>query len=275
MQGYYEKPSINFTGTGVHYGKDVNITVVPMSCGGITFKRIDVPSNNEIQALYSNVLPATLNTTISNGNVSVATIEHLMAALYSCKIKHAVILIDGPEVPLMDGGSSDFIFGLESIPKPKQETKDLLLQKEIKVEIGDSYITAKPLNHLRVKCVIDFPLPFIGVQTFVFDETKNNFKEELSHAKTFGHLGQIEQMKKQGVCLGGDIYSAIIFDDTHIVSPKYSYNKDDFVRHKVLDFLGDISLSEYNIKAEFECYKPSHKLNNLLISKIFETSNIN
>jgi UDP-3-O-[3-hydroxymyristoyl] N-acetylglucosamine deacetylase len=276
MQGYYaEKPSVKFTGKGVHYGKDVNITIVPMESGGIVFKRIDIPENNEIQALYSNVVASSLNTTITNGNVSVATVEHLMAGLFACQIKHAVILIDGAEVPLMDGGSSDFIFGLESISVPKQGSENLLLQKEVKVGLGDSYIIAKPFRHLKIDCTIDFHLPFIGKQTFVFDETKNSFKEEISHAKTFGHLAHIEKMQKEGICLGGDLYSAIIFDDEKILSPNFLYNKNDFVKHKILDFIGDISLSPYNIKAEFECYKPSHKLNNLLISKIFETASVN
>lgn len=276
MQGYYdEKPSVNFTGKGVHYGKDVNITIIPMETDGIVFKRVDVPQNNEIQALYGNVVASSLNTTITNGNVGVATVEHLMAALFACKIKHAVILIDGAEVPLMDGGSSDFIFGLESISIPKQVSENLFIQKEIKVELGDSYIVAKPSRYLKINCTIDFPLPFIGKQTFVFDETKNSFKEEISHSKTFGHLTHIEKMQKEGICLGGDLYSAIVFDDEKILSPSFSYNKNDFVKHKILDFIGDISLAPCNIKAEFECYKPSHKLNNLLISKIFKTASTN
>ena len=272
MQEYSENRGVNFTGKGVHYGKDVNITIIPRQNGGIIFKRVDIAHNNEIDATYNNVSKTLLNTTISNGNTSVATIEHLMSALFGLKIKNALILIDGPEVPLMDGGSSDFIFGLECITIPKQHTPSLFLQEEIKVELQDSYIIAKPSQNLKITCIIDFKLPFIGKQQIVFDETTHNFKEEISHAKTFGHITQIEQMQKQGICLGGDVYSATVFNDTEILSPAFSYNKDDFVKHKLLDFIGDISLSPYNIKAEFECYKPSHQINNLLISKIFSNS---
>lgn len=266
------KRSVAFSGIGVHYGKGVNITVIPQESGGVVFKRIDIENNNEIPALYSNVSKTTLNTTISNGNVSVSTIEHLMAGLFAVGLKHALILIDGSEVPLMDGGSSDFIFGLECIEVPKQKAENFILKKEIRVTLGDSWIIAKPFDRLKIKCIVDFQHPQIGRQEVIFDETVNNFKEEFSHAKTFGHIKQIQQMQEtQGICLGGDIFSAMVFDDEKIISPKFSYNIDDFAKHKMLDFIGDISLSPYNIKAEFECYKPSHKINNMLIYKIFET----
>lgn len=265
--------SISFVGRGVHYAKDVHITITPKVDGGIVFKRIDKNDNNEIVALYSNVSSTIpLNTTITNGNVSVSTIEHLMAAMFALKIKNAHILIDGPEVPLMDGGSSDFIFGLECLHIPKQRTQNLYLKEEISVESGDSFIIARPSDKLVVNYTVEFPYAFIGRQKFTFDETRNDFKDEISYAKTFGHIDAIKEMQKHGICLGGDMYSAIVFDSEKILSPSYVYNKDDFVRHKILDFIGDISLSSYNIKAEFQCHKTSHKLNNLLISKIFSNT---
>lgn len=273
MQEYSENLYISFKGKGVHYGKDVTMHVIPRNTGGIIFKRTDVVENNEIQALYNNITATTLNSTLSNGNTSVATIEHLMAGLFGVGLKNALILIDGPEVPLMDGGSSDFLFGLEVIKIPTQNTKKLFIKKEIRVENNDSYIIVQPNDCLEVICEIQFREKFIGNQKISFNENKDSFKEIFSHAKTFGHISQVEQMQESGLCLGGDIYSAIIFDDNQILSPSFTYNHDDFIKHKLLDFLGDIHITPYNIKAKFECYKPSHKLNNMLISKIFESTN--
>ncbi len=202
MQEYSENRGVNFTGKGVHYGKDVNITIIPRQNGGIIFKRVDIAHNNEIAATYNNVSKTLLNTTISNGNTSVATIEHLMSALFGLKIKNALILIDGPEVPLMDGGSSDFIFGLECITIPKQHTPSLFLQEEIKVELQDSYIIAKPSQNLKITCIIDFKLPFIGKQQIVFDETTHNFKEEISHAKHLDISLKLSKCKNKVSVLG-------------------------------------------------------------------------
>lgn len=284
MQEFFEKDynsycndpqKISFCGIGVHYGKSVNMTVIPKEKGGVIFKRTDIEGDNEILANFSNVSKTTLNTTISNGNVSVSTIEHFMAALFAVNLRNAVILIDGPEVPLMDGGSSDFIFGLECIKIPKQDIQKFFVKKEIRVDLNDSYITAKPSNTLKIKCIIDFPHPQIGKQEIIFEDGTNNFKEEFSHAKTFGHIEQVKQMQtSQGICFGGDIFSAMVFDDEKIISPQFSYNIDDFVKHKLLDFIGDISLLPFDIVGEFECCKSSHKINNMLTYKIFEDTQL-
>ncbi|MFT4967369.1 MAG: UDP-3-O-[3-hydroxymyristoyl] N-acetylglucosamine deacetylase [Candidatus Deianiraeaceae bacterium] len=272
MQEYsnHTQNSITFTGEGVHYGKNVTMQVIPQVSGGIVFKRTDISGDNEIRAHYTNVVPAKLNTTITNGFTSVATVEHLMAGLFGMQIKHAMILIDGSEVPLMDGGSSDFIFGLECLTIAKQETTVFELKDEVKVSLGDAYIIAKPCHTLKISSTVDFPHPCIGKQTYLYDKTKNNFKEEIAYAKTFGHITQIEEMQKNGLCLGGDMYSAIIFNDEKILSPEFAYNNNDFVQHKLLDFIGDIYLAGCDIHAEFECYKTSHHLNNVLLSKIFD-----
>ena len=270
MQEYFEN-SITFFGKGVHYNKDTRMTIIPQSSGGIVFKMTD--ASEPIIAHYTNVHQMQLNTTISNGTHSISTIEHLMAAFFYFKLKNAIILIDGPEIPLMDGGSNDFIFGLEILKMPEQNTKKITLKREIKVTLSDSYIIAKPSDEFEILCEIDFPKSPIGRQTKKFNETKQSFKDTLSYAKTFGHIHQIEAMNAKGICLGGDIFSAIVFNDTEILSPPYTHTKMDFVRHKILDFIGDIHISEFEIQASFECYKSSHALNNILMREIFSDTN--
>lgn len=273
MQEHSYGNSVHMSGVGVHFGKNVNMEIIPKNSGGIVFERIDLNPRIQIPALYSNVGSTDSNTTITKGDAKIATIEHLMAALYACNIRHAHILIDGAEVPLMDGGSNDFIFGLKCLGTIKTVLPKLILTKELKVELKDSYIKATPAEHLEIRCIVDFPVHFIGRQSIVFNETKHSFKEYISHAKTFGHIDFVRKMQEMGIAQGGDIYSAIIFDNEKVMSPDFSYNKDDFAKHKILDFIGDISLCEYDIKGHFECYKPSHHLNNLLIYKIFEDRN--
>jgi UDP-3-O-[3-hydroxymyristoyl] N-acetylglucosamine deacetylase len=269
MQEYSEDVSVKFTGVGVHFGKNINMEIVPMQSGGVTFVRTDA-NNVEIPALYTNVVSTNSNTTIGNGSVKIATIEHFMAALYACNVKHAKIFIDSSEIPLMDGGSNDFIFGLECINCSKQKLPKLILRKEIVVELKDSYIRAMPSHTLRVHAIIDFPNTTIGRQEAFFDENAHYFKDYISHSKTFSHIDFVRKMQEMGIAQGGDIYSAIIFDNEKILSPNLSYNGDDFAKHKILDFIGDIMLCDNDIKGDFECYKSSHQLNNMLLYKIFE-----
>ncbi len=267
MQEYFEN-SITFFGKGVHYNKETRMTVIPQSEGGIVFHRTDIKCE-PIIAHYTNVHQMQLSTTIGTKEETVSTIEHLMAALYYFNLKNAKIFIDGPEIPLMDGGSNDFIFGIEMLQIPEQKTKKLFLKKEISVKFNDSYINAKPKNHFEVSFKIEFQNSPIGVQSNQFNELTHNFKDAISYAKTFGHTAQIEQMNAKGICLGGDIFSAIIFNDTEILSPPYTYSKMDFVRHKILDFIGDIHITDFEIKGSFECHKSSHALNNALLREIF------
>jgi len=267
MQEHFEN-SITFFGKGVHYNKETRMTVIPQSLGGIVFKRTDIEAQ-PIIANYANVHQMQLNTTISNGKDFISTIEHLMAAFFYFKLKNALILIDGPEIPLMDGGSNDFIFGLEMLKIPQQITKKLILKREIKVTLNDSHIIARPSNDFEVLCEIDFANSSVGRQVKKFNEKMHNFKDKISYAKTFGHIHQIQAMNAKGICLGGDLFSAIIFNDKEIISPSYTHTKMDFVRHKILDFIGDLHITDYEIKGSFECYKSSHALNNILLREIF------
>lgn len=277
MQEHSFQPSVKFSGIGVHFGKNIDMHIVQTQGNGIVFIRTDL-SNIEIPALYTNVIATNSNTTIGTDggkehgkeNAKIATIEHLMAALYACNIKHAQIFINSSEIPLMDGGSNDFIFGLEAAGFQPQKAQNLILKKEILVEKGDSHIKATPLNSLSIHSIIEFAGTSIGRQEIKFNETQHSFREYISYAKTFSHINFVRQMQAAGIAQGGDIYSATIFDNETVLSPKFSYNESDMPKHKILDFIGDISLCPYNIKGHFECYKSSHKINNMLISKIFE-----
>lgn len=270
MQEHSVKHSVKFSGIGVHFGKNIDMEIIQTESGGIVFVRTDLNNNVEIPALYINVVATNSNTTIGKDNVKVATVEHFMAAIYACGIRNAKILINGAEVPLMDGGSSDFIFGLDASGMNKQKTSRLILKKEIAVEHKDSYIKATPLDRLQIHSIIDFSGTSIGRQEAFFCENTHSFKEYISHAKTFSHIDFVRKMQEAGIAQGGDVYSAIIFDNEKVLSPKFSYNQNDFSKHKILDFIGDISLCQHDIKGHFECYKSSHNINNMLIYKIFE-----
>jgi UDP-3-O-[3-hydroxymyristoyl] N-acetylglucosamine deacetylase len=274
---------VTFVGVGVHSGKKVTIKLIPAEVGmGIVFKRVDVAHDfNVIKADYKSVKHVQLATILCNGldekdpnYCSVSTVEHLLSAMYACGISDLVIEIDGSEIPLMDGGASDFCFGMNSVGIKTfditQKTLEIVRDIDVSSVEGSHIKARKGMDgSLKIVFTIDFPEKCIGVQTFTYVHSYENFINYIASAKTFGSIKDIEKARQFGMCLGGDDITAMIFDGENIVTKKYLYYQMDFVLHKILDFIGDISLSGRRITGEFACYKASHVLNNRLLEAVF------
>jgi UDP-3-O-[3-hydroxymyristoyl] N-acetylglucosamine deacetylase len=271
------KQDITAEGVGVHYGKSTTLTLKPASeSTGIVFVRTDITDkDNRIKAIYKNIESIALSTKIKNeSGVSVTTIEHLMAAVSSFKIDNLIIEIDAEEVPIMDGGSEDFCFLIEctGLYMQPEKRKKLHLVKEIKVGDDNNYIIAKPSEEKVISFTSDFKSEAIGIQTLTFIEQYSDFSKEIAKAKTIANLLEVEALQKAGMGLGGNLKNTLVYNETRVLNEPALWIKTDFVRHKILDFLGDISLAGVEVMAEFICFKSGHKLNHLLLREIFSSN---
>jgi UDP-3-O-[3-hydroxymyristoyl] N-acetylglucosamine deacetylase len=265
--------AVTCQGIGAHSGNVVNLKLLPAAVGtGITFKRTDLEANNLIKAIYYNVVDTKLCTVIANNHgAKVSTIEHLMAAFWSMGVDNALVEIDGVEVPIMDGSSKPFIDLIEYSGTVTQSApkKYITLRRAISITYGDSTIELLPASDFSIECTIDFTHPMIGKQKLVFG-ARNDFQSEIAEARTFGFLQDLETLKKLGLAQGSSLENAVGLDETQVLNTDGLRFKDEFVRHKVLDCLGDLYLAGCQIKAKVIATKPGHAINNLVLKKIFE-----
>lgn len=273
MQLTIQNP-ISCFGIGVHSGKETQVTLRPAKDNsGIIFVRTDVSMvDNKIIATYNNVAETTLSTSLkNNANVAVSTIEHLMAAIWGCGIDNLIVEIDGAEVPIMDGSSKTFVFMLEcsGIKPLRSPKKQLKLLKEIKVEDNGTEIFACPADYLKIDLTIDFTSKVIGRQNFIFSKD-NNFKNEIADSRTFGFLHELDYLQSKGLAKGASLDNAIGIDKDVILNHEGLRHSNEFVRHKMLDLLGDLyTTGAANLVAEIHGYKTSHNLNNQFLRKLF------
>lgn len=268
------RKSVSFVGIGLHTGKKTTLTLRPsIDSSGIYFQRTDVSSGTGlVPARWYNVTDTTLSTVISNNHgVSVATIEHLMAALYGCGIDNALIDIDGPEVPIMDGSAEPFAstieqYGTQSIPERRNA---IWIQRPIEVRDGEKFALLLPNPTQRITISIDFPGTAIGAQTCSVELINEAFRNNVARARTFGFSEQIEKLRQNGLARGGSLKNAILVDGERIVNREGLRFNDEFVRHKVLDAFGDLSLAGVPIIGHYYAYKAGHELNQKLIKKMF------
>ncbi|MCD4743438.1 MAG: UDP-3-O-acyl-N-acetylglucosamine deacetylase [Desulfobacteraceae bacterium] len=260
-------------GIGVHSGKETTITVKPAQANhGIAFRRTDLPGMYDIQALFKRVVDTSLATVLGANGAIVSTIEHLMAAFAGLGIDNALVEINDYEVPVMDGSAKEFVSsfikaGIEEQQAPKQF---FVVKEPIKLSDGDKYVVVYPEKSRRITCFVDFDHPLIGEQEFVFDPDTDNFGEEISGARTFGFMKDIEYLKKFGLGKGGSLDNAIIIDKDKILNKEGLRYKDEFVRHKLLDSLGDFSLLGMPIMGHIKTCKSGHALNHLFIRKFLQ-----
>ncbi|MDX1924592.1 MAG: UDP-3-O-acyl-N-acetylglucosamine deacetylase [Rickettsiaceae bacterium] len=269
------KYPVSCYGIGVHSGQTVQMTFKPAkSNDGIVFVRTDISSgDNFVKASFDNVTETTLSTTISapNKTFSISTIEHLMAAIWGSGVDNLIIEIDGPEVPIMDGSSKPFVFMLECAQKKHlPETRKLIkIHKEIYIENGSGGVSVvSPADKFSISLDIDFPSKAIGKQSIKYDN-KELFGSEIASARTFGFVGELEYLRSIGLAKGASLDNAIGLDQDTILNHDGLRYNDEFVRHKLLDALGDFSLASCDIIGSFSCTKPGHAMNNQLLRKIF------
>ncbi len=269
---------VSCVGVGLHTGLNIELTLLPASeDSGIVFRRVDIKDkNNEVPAIYSNVSNTLLGTTLCNQDgVRVATIEHLMAALWGCGVDNCVIELNGPEIPIMDGSSEPFVFLLEcaGVRELKSTRKVIEVLKEIKVYEDDSetsgYISITPSNNFSVGLEIDFGDEVIAKQQGSFDSGDVSFKSDLCRARTFGFEHEVDMMREKGLAKGGSLENAIVVGKEGVLNKEGLRYSDEFVRHKILDCIGDVYLAGGHIKGHIRGFKSGHGLNNKLLRTFF------
>ena len=267
------KSDFSLSGVGLHSGKKVNITIQPSKINnGIKFIRTDLEGDNIVNALWSNVSSTNLCTTISNNNgVSVSTIEHLMSALSGMHIDNANVLIDNIEVPIMDGSSLPFVELLETSGVVTQESdrQIILIKKEIMVSNNDSYAKITPNKQFSIDFEIDFASHLINKQARQLQLVNGNYKSDISSARTFGFEKDVDYLRANGLALGGSLDNAVVVGEKNILNKEGLRFDDEFVRHKILDSIGDLYLAGNPIRGYFYGSKSGHFLNNQLLRKLF------
>ena len=264
---------IRATGIGLHTGEKVFLTLRPApEDTGIVFRRSDLSPMVEIQASAENVGDTMLSTTLTKGEVRVSTVEHLLAALAGLGIDNAIIDVTAPEVPIMDGSASPFVFLLQSagIKEQNKPKRFIRIKKPISVSGGDKTASFKPFNGFKVGFSIDFDHPAFNNRTLQasVDFSTTSFVKEISRARTFGFMHEIEYLRSQGLARGGSMDNAIVVDEFQVLNEDGLRYEDEFVKHKILDAIGDLYLLGNSLIGEYIGYKSGHGLNNSLLREL-------
>lgn len=263
-------------GVGLHSGKEITMTLIPEEAGaGITFVRTDLPEGeNVIRALWNMVVDTQLCTVIGNENgATVGTIEHLMSALRGCNIDNVRIEIDGAEVPIMDGSSMPFVETIERVGVQTQlaARRYIRVLKDVSVEYDGKRVHLTPDDACVFEGEIDFDHEDIGNQQFRTQLVNGNFKHDIASARTFGFFHEAEWMRSQGLALGGSLDNAIILDTDGVMNPGGLRYSNEFIRHKLLDAIGDLYLAGGQILGAYDGVKAGHEINNAILHELFSS----
>jgi len=262
-------------GVGLHTGEKMSVTVHPAYPDtGVCFRRVDVDCEYTRVSPYT-VTSTQLATTIQCGNHTISTIEHLMAALYGLGIDNAKVDVSGPEVPVFDGSAISFVDAIAEtgITEQAKARKFIKFKKRIRLEKDGKWIEIIPSRFFKVTFDIDFENESIGQQKAFFNVTPDSFVKEISPARTFGFRHEVEQLWQMGLAKGGSLDTAVVIDGEDVMNPEGLRFRDEFVRHKMLDLIGDISLLGYPIFGHIRAYKSGHNLNNLFARTLIESAN--
>ena len=269
--------SIRSTGVGLHSGNKVTMQLSPAPVDtGIVFRRTDLSPIRDIPARADQVDETDLSTSLGRGDFQVTTVEHLLSALCGLGIDNAFIEIDSPEVPIMDGSAGPFVYLLQTAGVQEQSAAKRFIRvtREITVSDGDKVATLRPYEGFRVTFAIDFDHPVFKEQIghAALDISSEAFVREISRARTFGFVHEFEYMRSRGLARGGSVDNAIVVDDYRILNEGGLRYDDEFVKHKILDAIGDLYLAGHQLLAEYEGVKSGHALNNRLVRALFEQS---
>jgi UDP-3-O-[3-hydroxymyristoyl] N-acetylglucosamine deacetylase len=262
---------VQSVGIGLHKGEPIQITLEPLEANsGIVFYRSDVGMS--VKAEPGSVVNTQMATVIGDGQNYISTIEHLLSAVYSYGIDNILISVDSAEVPVMDGSGASFCMMLDEAGRRElDENKSvLIIKKEVRVVDGEKYAKVSPSSKVKYDFVIDFPHPVIGRQEYSFEFSKKAYLEEISRARTFGFLKDVQYLRSRGLALGGSLENAIVMDDKKILNPEGLRFSGEFVRHKILDALGDLALLGAPVIGNYESFAGSHNLNHLLTKEILK-----
>lgn len=269
------KDKLCFTGIGLHSGKEVTMTVRPADAGtGVVFHRVDLTPPVSIEAKAGNVVNTRLSTTIGTSGATVSTIEHLMAALTGCGIDNVHVDIDGPEVPIMDGSAAPFVrrlreVGTRVLNRPKMY---LVIKRPITVIDGDKKISIIPSRYYRISFDMRFNHPVVSSQFRSMKFSEEGFEKDFAAARTFGFLSEVETLKANGLARGGSLENAVVIGDNGVLNEGGLRYQDEFVRHKIMDSVGDLSLVGYSLVGHVKATKSGHDLNHKLVTEILARS---
>ncbi len=271
------KNVIRATGVGLHTGKKVYLTLRPAPADhGITFRRVDLDPVVEIKASPENVGDTSLSTSLMNGDVRISTVEHLLSAMAGLGIDNAIVDLSAPEVPIMDGSAGPFVFLIQSagIEEQNAPKRFIRIRKTVKVEDGDKWARFDPFDGFKVAFEIDFDHPVFHShdQRSIVDFSTTSFVKEVSRARTFGFMKDIERLREMELALGGSLDNAIVVDDFRILNEDGLRYEDEFVKHKILDAIGDLYLLGHSLIGAFSGYKSGHGLNNRLLRALMADS---
>lgn len=269
------KNVIRATGIGLHTGEKIYLTLRPaVPDTGIVFRRIDFEKPVEINALSTNVGDTQLSTALCKDGVKISTVEHLLSAMAGLGIDNAYIDLNAPEVPIMDGSAGPFVFLLQSagIVEQDKPKKFIRIRKSVVVEENGKWARFDPFNGFKVGFTIEFDHPVFksSRQTAEIDFSSTSFLKEVSRARTFGFIRDVERLRQQNLVLGGSLDNAVVVDDYRVLNEDGLRYEDEFVKHKILDAIGDLYLLGHSLIGAFTGYKSGHALNNLLLKKLLE-----
>lgn len=272
------KNVIRATGVGLHTGQKILLTLSPAPVdSGIIFRRVDLDPVVEITAKEENVGGTILSTSLGLGEVKISTVEHLLSAFAGLGIDNAYVDLDAAEVPIMDGSAGPFVFliqsaGIEEQPAAK---KFIRIKETVFVEDGDKWARFEPFDGFKVSFEIDFDHPaFAGcVQKSSIDFSTTSFVKEVSRARTFGFMRDLDALREKNLALGGSLNNAIVVDDYRVLNEDGLRYEDEFVKHKILDAIGDLYLLGYSLIGEFRGHKSGHGLNNALVRALMANEN--
>ena len=270
---------VTFEGKGLHSGKNSKVSLKPAhENSGIVFKRIDIEEDNIIPADFKFISNSNLCTTLKNYNseAKIFTVEHLLAAIKGNDIDNLLIECNSPEIPVLDGSALEFDKIIKSAGIHYQENnfkKYIVVKKEITVKNNSgSKIILSPSNEFKLKCTIKFSQP-IGVQNLEFNKPLTEIYKEVFNARTFCFFKDIESMKKNGFAKGGSLKNAIVIKNNSILNEDGLRDKNEFVKHKILDLIGDLALGNYNLIGSIEAICPGHEINKAILEKLFSSYN--
>lgn len=270
------KNVIRATGVGLHTGKKVYITLRPAPVNnGIVFRRIDLDPAVEIRAHPDNVGDTTLSTTLVKNRVRISTVEHLLSALAGFGVDNAFIDVSADEVPIMDGSAGPFVFLIQSagVEEQNQPKRFLRIRKTLRVDDGDKWAMFEPFDGFKVGFTIQFEHPAFNERNCQaeIDFSTTSFVKEVSRARTFGFMRDVELLRQNNLILGGSLDNAVVVDDYRVVNEDGLRYQDECVKHKILDAIGDLYLLGHSLIGAFKGYKSGHELNNRLLRQLLET----
>jgi UDP-3-O-[3-hydroxymyristoyl] N-acetylglucosamine deacetylase len=267
------KNAIRATGVGLHTGQKIHLTLLPGAIdSGIIFRRVDLTPPVSIRAIAHNVGETTLSTCLIAGDVRVSTIEHLLSAMAGLGVDNAVVELDAAEVPIMDGSAGPFVFLLQSagIQEQAAAKQFVRIKKEVTLKDGDKFASFVPFDGFKINFSIAFDLPVFQGRTLetTVDFSSTSFIKEISRARTFGFMHEIEYLRSKGLAKGGSMDNAIVVDEYRILNEEGLRYEDEFVKHKVLDAIGDLYLLGNCLIGEYRAHKSGHSLNNRVLRQL-------